>query len=438
MTKLKQLTFGAGLIVLSSTIALPAMAASISGNQLTVSSTIPNGSSRFPLSQINDGIKSDASPFNGFQGRNRTTGTLTFGLDQTYRLTGFKLWNDINVREEGVKKFRLEFLNASGGTIRSQTFTAQAGINGAQNFNFTAVPGVKTVKMHVDSFLPGRGIVRTEIREVEFVGEPMRGGAGGRDLPALVKELTKECIPCFGRDVKYVYGGSGRNDNFSGSGSEKPSPRTGFNNITAITGYNSGRSGITRDYDEMHANEFFIETLQVQNASQIQKGWIAFSAKDRGGLVTTDSIYMGDVLGHFQESQLATQQNRPRNDIHARVFAKKYTDFRTQVNAFADPVFKYDNASGLIWANLSDIELISKSHSGTTNMLEQIKTDGLTDFLIQDDTGVDFVAIITCVPNPKGKTFVDQPSRRGGVRFEDRVRPRDIKKLRDKVRSRGR
>jgi len=30
----------------------------------------------------------------------------------------------------------------------------------------------------------------------------------------------------------------------------------------------------------------------------------------------------------------------------------------------------------------------------------------LTDFLIQDDTGVDFVAIITCVPNPKGKTFV--------------------------------
>jgi len=229
MINLKQLGMGTALAMLTSAFAFPAMAATISGNQLTVSSTIPNGSSRFPLSQINDGIKSDASPFNGFQGRNRTTGTLTFGLNQTYRLTGFKLWNDINVREEGVKKFRLEFLNAGGATIRSQTFTAQAGINGAQNFNFSAVAGVKTVKMHIDSFLPGRGIVRTEIREVEFVGEVERGGTGGRDLPTLVKELTKECIPCFGRDVKYVYGGTGRNDNFLSSGSEKPSPRAGFN-----------------------------------------------------------------------------------------------------------------------------------------------------------------------------------------------------------------
>ncbi len=262
-------------------------------------------------------------------------------------------------------------------------------------------------------------------------------------LNKILPKLEAECKPCFGQSIRVIKGGN--DDNFVGSSGETTSPRSGFNGITGIVNYQTthNRAGLSRNYDEKHHNEFFIETLNVPGAAQVQKGWVVLKTKDSGGLVTTDSIMLGDVLGYYKEAQDATNEARARNEIEMRVFAKKYTDFRDDVNSFGDPVFKLDTGTGIIYANMADIELRSKAHKGTTNLLEQMKADGLVDLLIQDDTMVDFFAIVTCVPRESGKTHLTPNEMRsmglGGIRPTDRLPERDqerLKKLQERINKR--
>jgi hypothetical protein len=71
----------------------------------------------FTIDQIADGITIDGlsptfpGPFNGFASP-AATGTITLDLVSEFNLSSFILWNDINVFQEGIKDFRLDFLIA--------------------------------------------------------------------------------------------------------------------------------------------------------------------------------------------------------------------------------------------------------------------------------------------------------------------------------------
>lgn len=186
-TLLAALVMGAGL--------LPTQAAAqnITGPSQIVNATsgIANGNSTFPLQQIRDGNKSE---LNGFQGRDNATGWIKFDLDKAYTLNQFFLWNDINVRAEGIQRFSLTFLDGSGNPIStSPAFSAKPGrtpgqavnlssyspINPVQIFDFPAVAGVKSVRLNVLSLLGQDNTFRSrvEIREVAFNGPSGSGGA---------------------------------------------------------------------------------------------------------------------------------------------------------------------------------------------------------------------------------------------------------------------
>ncbi len=162
--------------------AQPAAAQNIMGNQklsISVDASLGSGTSRFPLSEMTDGNVSDASPFNGYQANNRATGTITITLDQPYDLTAFYLWNDINVRAEGVERFSLRFFDAAGNVIGSDISNqvTAAGQVAPKIVNFSK-QGVKRVAMTVHSVRATTGIRRVEIREIGFQGRPAAGAAG--------------------------------------------------------------------------------------------------------------------------------------------------------------------------------------------------------------------------------------------------------------------
>ncbi len=177
-----------------SVVSAPAMAQNITGpSQIgPVTSTIPDGTDPYPLSQIADGIFTNG-PHNGFQGADYTAvpatqnpvpvpssaNVISFTLNQPYDITQFHLWNDINVRKESVSSFQLRFYDASGLIATSAVFNTVAGTVAQQDFSFPMVSGVTRVEMIVLGVFnippagsrPGTFARRVEIREVAFTGE---------------------------------------------------------------------------------------------------------------------------------------------------------------------------------------------------------------------------------------------------------------------------
>jgi hypothetical protein len=164
-------------LVLASALASPSLAQNIMGPTqiISVTSTIPGGSSTYTLPQIADGVTSDASPFNGFQGQNGATGTISFTLDKAYDLDAAHLWNDINVRAEGVNGYSFRFFDASNALIStSASFATTPGQVAAHVTGLGLVPGVKRVELVINSVLAQANTFaqRVEIREVAFNGKP--------------------------------------------------------------------------------------------------------------------------------------------------------------------------------------------------------------------------------------------------------------------------
>jgi hypothetical protein len=172
-------TLGVIAIALAATtmLASPASAQNIMGPTkiINVTSTIPGGSGTYTLPQIADGNSSDAPNFNGFQGAQNTTGVITFTLDQDYDLDAAHLWNDINVRAEGVGTYSLKFYDAAGNPVGSTVgpITTVPGQVPAQ-ITGLSVLNVKKVDMIIHSIQnkPNTFSQRVEIREVAFNGRP--------------------------------------------------------------------------------------------------------------------------------------------------------------------------------------------------------------------------------------------------------------------------
>ena len=145
-----------------------AQAGTIGGSSITASTSLPPftyGSQTFSIDQISDGINSD-SPFNGFAANGIGNGRITLTLDQTYDLDSFVLWNDINVSNEGVRTFTLEFLGAGGASLGSTATLSAVSQLSPQTYSFAStVKGVKAINLDVLT-----SSLQIEIRELAFNG----------------------------------------------------------------------------------------------------------------------------------------------------------------------------------------------------------------------------------------------------------------------------
>ena len=149
-----------------------ASAANISNGDITPSTAMAIWGG-FTVDQMADGISADTSPFNGFT-TNSDTGTIRLDLNGgPYDLTQFRIWNDVNVRAEGVATFQLHFYKSTGGMSSSPVFSTVPGTTAVQTFNFTKVTDIVRVDLEVLSSISQSNTYRRriEIREVEFEGE---------------------------------------------------------------------------------------------------------------------------------------------------------------------------------------------------------------------------------------------------------------------------
>lgn len=157
----------AGRTVLASVLLASAAAHAdmIGGGQITASTALGQYL-YFSIDQMTDGITAD-SPFNGYaSGFGVVSGRITLTLNQSYNLSSFVLWNDVNVLNEGVRSFTLKFEDASGASLGGTGTLTAVSQFAPQTYSFAStVNGAKTVHMDVLT-----SSLQIEIREVAFNG----------------------------------------------------------------------------------------------------------------------------------------------------------------------------------------------------------------------------------------------------------------------------
>lgn len=168
------------IFVLSSLIlSEPVFADDISHDVITATTSLRQWSS-FSIGQITDGITADCSPTcNGFT-TNAKSGRITFSFETPHDIDGIKIWNDVNIRKEGIKDFMLELRTAEGESSSSPEFTAVSGQADAQYFEFPPAENITEIDLIVLSSLLEEGPTREtrtfaqriEVREVTFTGTP--------------------------------------------------------------------------------------------------------------------------------------------------------------------------------------------------------------------------------------------------------------------------
>lgn len=166
-------TLAATLVVLALGTAGSAHADMIMGpTQITATAPMPLYSPAFPVSALVDGITAENNALNGYAA-NVATGVITLQFDQSYDLSSFVLWNDVNVLAEGIKEFKLRFYDAADALIStSSTYLGPVGQLAPQTYTFaSAVAGVDKVELDVLSSHIGV-VNHIEIREIAFNGGP--------------------------------------------------------------------------------------------------------------------------------------------------------------------------------------------------------------------------------------------------------------------------
>lgn len=136
-----------------------------STNDIAMCGAICGGINR-PISQVVDGITGDAWPFNGYAGENGDLGTVHLAFLNAYDIDSFSLWNDMNIVNEGVRTFRLNFFDEAQQLIGSSDVLSAISQFAAQTYTFAdAFLNVRSVDMEILSV--SRGV---EIRELAFNG----------------------------------------------------------------------------------------------------------------------------------------------------------------------------------------------------------------------------------------------------------------------------
>ena len=164
-------------------------AASIMGpTQITATTDLPLYAPAFPVSALVDGITAENNALNGFAA-NVGVGLVTLTFDQSYDLSSFVLWNDVNVFMEGIKDFKLHFYDAGGDLMllhpdgsETQHLAYELGLAPFATLVFllgcAMGVGKAAVYKHIPEYFPGN---------VGSVGGlvGMFGGLGGFLLPLL-------------------------------------------------------------------------------------------------------------------------------------------------------------------------------------------------------------------------------------------------------------
>ena len=151
--------------------AASAAQAAIDFHAITPSTTIPScevgtcGKLVWPIAEISDGIIADGAPFNGFAGLTGTLGTIHLDLAGDYDIDTFNLWNDINIANEGVRSFRLDFFDAADASIGSTGVLNAVSKFAPNTYTFTTFERASRIDMVILS-VSGR----VEIREIGFDG----------------------------------------------------------------------------------------------------------------------------------------------------------------------------------------------------------------------------------------------------------------------------
>ncbi len=121
--------------------------------------------SSWTLDKIADGVTNDyVFPDGGFVSTS-TSGTVHLTFNQNFNLTSFVLWNDVNIGDQGVRTFRLDFFNEVGMLLSSTSTLNAISILDQQIYAFSAVQNVKKV-----DFVILTSAYQIEIREVSFNG----------------------------------------------------------------------------------------------------------------------------------------------------------------------------------------------------------------------------------------------------------------------------
>lgn len=114
------------------------------------------GAGAWMVKEIVDGVKDETVmnpgyPYNGFVGFPGKNGTITLDLCGTYDLNSFLVWNDINIEQEGINTFRLDFFDDSESLLSSTgILIAPAGQLTVERFDFAStVCGVGRVDLVV-------------------------------------------------------------------------------------------------------------------------------------------------------------------------------------------------------------------------------------------------------------------------------------------------
>lgn len=157
------------LIVLGMFYTTSSRATLIETTAITASTTLGQFA-MFPyltIDKLNDGVIGDSPPYNGYaSGFADTSGLITLSLDQPYDLTSFSLWNDINLDDEGVRTFSLNFIDSEGFSLGTTAVLHAVSQFDAQVYDFgQTFVGVKTVEFNVLS-----SSLQIEIRELAFNG----------------------------------------------------------------------------------------------------------------------------------------------------------------------------------------------------------------------------------------------------------------------------
>jgi hypothetical protein len=141
---------------------------------ITPSTAIPScevgtcGKLVWPVSELADGIIADGPPFNGFAGLTGSLGTISLDLAGDFDIDAFYLWNDINIVNEGVRSFRLDFFDSTDISVGSSGTLSAVSKFAANEYTFaSAFRQVSRVDMVI---LGVSG--RVEIREIGFAGAP--------------------------------------------------------------------------------------------------------------------------------------------------------------------------------------------------------------------------------------------------------------------------
>lgn len=193
----------------------------------------------------------------------------------------------------------------------------------------------------------------------------------------------------------------GIEDNYAG-GTDTATPRTALTDSTDIIAYQTHHNNQSfRQYDQGGNNNFFLETLANPKPSNAiaTRGMIILKFKPTGSLYETDHVLIGDLSNHGAYTGNGTPKLTTADYAHATTPTM--------------PGGAWSSSNGMFYAMLLPDAPQSnglKTRDQQTSMLDFINGNGNNevDFLIQDDSNVDFVKIAVC-SRKQGKAALTLP-----------------------------